>query len=150
MGLSIDETVERNDLQDLLEIFGCTDSAVSKISRLFFRCICISNGYKLFLSTQWDMMCNTQKGPLCNLWTMQAQTSLRISAGWSGPSLSTYIISGSCTISRQTENARLDCMGAHADLDLHCSQIAWGPFLCIAHHMDYFKTVKIRTKNMLK
>ena len=28
VGLSVDETVERQDLQDLLEIFGCTQSMV--------------------------------------------------------------------------------------------------------------------------
>ena len=30
VGLSVDETVERHDLEDLLEIFGCTDSMVSQ------------------------------------------------------------------------------------------------------------------------
>ena len=35
-------------------------------------------------------MCNTQKGPLFNLQTMQALISLRFWAGWSGPSLSAY------------------------------------------------------------
>ena len=38
------------------------------------------------------MIGNTRKGPLCNLWTIQAQLSLLISAGWSGPLLSDYRI----------------------------------------------------------
>ena len=61
----------------------------------------ICNGYTLEVP-QWDasneyplhMTCNAQKRPLRNLWTMQALISLRICAGWSGPSLSAYRING--------------------------------------------------------
>ena len=28
-----------------------------------------------------------------------------------------------------------DCTYAHTDLDLHCPQIAYGPFLRVAHHI---------------
>ena len=42
---------------------------------------------------------------------MQAQISLRISAGWSGPTLSTYRISGYCTICRRAENAQIRLHG---------------------------------------
>ena len=53
-------------------------------------------------------MRNTWKWPLCYLRTTQAQISLRISAGWSGPSLSAYRINWNCThICRRTENAQI-------------------------------------------
>ena len=42
---------------------------------------------------------------------MQAQISLRISAGWSEPTLSTYRICGYCTICRRTENAQIRLHG---------------------------------------
>ena len=32
---------------------------------------------------------------------------------------------------------RLDCTDVYADLDLHCLQIASGPFSCIAYLMVY-------------
>ena len=53
------------------------------------------------------MMRSTQKGPLCNMWTMQALISLRICAGWSGPALSTYRINRYCSICRRTENVQI-------------------------------------------
>ena len=43
------------------------------------------------------MMPNVQKGPLCSLRSTQAQISLRISAGWSGPLLPSYRIGGECS-----------------------------------------------------
>ena len=52
-------------------------------------------------------MRNARKWPLCNLRTTQAQISLRISAGWSGSSLSAYRINGYCRICRATENAQI-------------------------------------------
>ena len=52
--------------------------------------------------------CETyEKGPLCILRTTQTLISLRISAGWSGPLLSTYETSGFCSISRRTDNAQI-------------------------------------------
>ena len=73
-------------------------------------------------------------------YTKQAQISLRICAGWSGPSLSAYRISGYCSICWQTENPQIrpQCMAVHADLDLCCLQIILGPFSCIAFHMTMF------------
>ena len=55
---------------------------------------------------QQHRMHNTRKGLWCSLWTMQAQISLGICQGWSGPSLPTYRINGYCSICRQTENAQ--------------------------------------------
>ena len=52
-------------------------------------------------------MCTARKGPLCNLRKMQAQISLRISAGWSGPSLSPYRITGYWSICQQSETAQI-------------------------------------------
>ena len=52
-----------------------------------------------------------RKGSLCNLRTMQALISLRIRAGWSGPSLSAYRINGYCNIYWQTENVHIRLHG---------------------------------------
>ena len=52
-------------------------------------------------------MRNARKGSLCDLRTTQAQISLRISAGWSGPSLSVFRINRYCRICRRTENAKI-------------------------------------------
>ena len=58
-----------------------------------------------------QMMCNAQKGPLCNLRTMHALISLHISAGWSRPSLSIYGINGYCNICWWTKNAQIRLHG---------------------------------------
>ena len=57
------------------------------------------------------MAFNARKGPLCNLRTTQAQISLRISTGWSGPSLSAYRINGYCSICLRTENGQIRLFG---------------------------------------
>ena len=62
-----------------------------------------------YFSMKWSlchMMCNTWKGPLCNLWTMQALISLPISAGWSGPLLSAYRTSGYCSTLYMSRNRK--------------------------------------------
>ena len=59
----------------------------------------------------YTMMRNLPKGPLCYLRTMQVEISLRISAGWSGPSLPAYRINGYCSICRRTENVQIRLHG---------------------------------------
>ena len=86
-------------------------------------------------------MCNTWKGPLCSLRTMQAQISLCIGAGWSGPSLSAYRINGYCNICQQRILSS-DCTDPHTDLDLHCMQIVYRPFSWVVHHMFSWKHFK--------
>ena len=57
---------------------------------------------------QWSqLMRNTRKGSLCNLWTMQTLINLRVSAGWSWSSLSAHKISRYCSIWRRTENGQI-------------------------------------------
>ena len=57
---------------------------------------------------RFQLMHNAWKGPLCSLQKTLALISLRIRAGWSGPSLSAYRINGSC---RWTENVQLRLHG---------------------------------------
>ena len=52
-------------------------------------------------------MLKARNGPLCKLRTTQALVSLRICAGWPGPSLSAHRISGYYSICRRTENAQI-------------------------------------------
>ena len=54
---------------------------------------------------------NAWKVPLCNLQTMQAQISLCICAGWSGPSMSACRINGYHSLCRWTENAQIRLHG---------------------------------------
>ena len=81
------------------------------------------------------MMHTAQKGLLCNLQTTQAQISLRISAGWSGPSLSVYWINGYCSICRQTENVKIRLHGCACSSGHSLFTYAKGPFSHVAHHL---------------
>ena len=63
--------------------------------------------YLMLWQRYFNIMRSARKWPLCNLRTTQAQISLRISAGWSGPSSSAYRINGYCSICRRTENAQI-------------------------------------------
>ena len=58
----------------------------------------------------WIIWCTTKR-PLRNMRTMQALISLRICAGWSGPSLSTYRINGYCSICLRTKNVQIRLHG---------------------------------------
>ena len=75
----------------------------------YLKCILLSHSPRqgIFQTKRFDMMCNAWKGRLCNLRTTQALISLRISAGWSGPSLSAYRIRGYGSICRRTETAQI-------------------------------------------
>ena len=53
------------------------------------------------------MMRKVRKRPLCYLEITQAQISLRISGGWSGPSLSAYRNNGYCSICERTGKAHI-------------------------------------------
>ena len=81
------------------------------------------------------IMRNARKGPLSNLRTTQAQISLRISAGWSGPSLSAYRINGYCRICWQTENAQVRLHGCACWSGPTLSTNCIRAFLCFTHHM---------------
>ena len=63
------------------------------------------------------MMRNAQKGPLCNLQTMQAQADLGLRCPLT-ESVDTVVYVD------EQKMPRLDCKDAHADLDLHCPQTA--------------------------
>ena len=66
-------------------------------------------------------MRNAWKGPLCNLQTTKAQISLRISAGWSGSSLSAYRISRYCGVCQRIENAPIiRCARSGPTLSANC------------------------------
>ena len=65
---------------------------------------------------------------------MQAQISLHISAGWSGPSLSAYSKDTLVYVDKH-KMPRLDCTGGHAILDQSCPQIAYVLFLCVDLHL---------------
>ena len=83
------------------------------------------------------MVRSARKGPLSNLRTTQALISLRISAGWSGPAMFAYRISGYCNIYRRTEDAqtRLQRCARWSGpiLTANCIRIT----LCLAHHIPY-------------
>ena len=90
------------------------------------------------------MMSNARNGPLCNVWTTQAQISLRICAGWSGPSFSAYRISGYCSIQRLTENPQIR---------LHRCTSWFGPILsanCIRALFMYYAVIKKNEKEKKK
>ena len=57
--------------------------------------------------SRYHMMHKARKRLLCNMRTTHSLISLRLSAGWSGPSLSAYRINGYCSICRRTENAQI-------------------------------------------
>ena len=57
------------------------------------------------------MRCHRMKRALCNLRITQALISLRIRAGWSGPSFSAYRINGYCSKCRRTENVHTRLQG---------------------------------------
>ena len=80
----------------------------------------------------FHLMRNAWKGTLFNLRTTQAQISLRISAGWSGPSLSAYRISGYSSIYR-TENAWIRLRRYTRWSESTCPQVAYGLFSFVAN-----------------
>ena len=55
----------------------------------------------------YHMMRKARKRPLCNMQTAQVNISLRVSAGWAGPSLSAYSISGYYSVCRRKENVQV-------------------------------------------
>ena len=69
-----------------------------------------------------------EKEPLWNLQTTQGLTSLRIHAGWSGPSLPAYRVNGYCSIRRRTEKVQIRLHGCSCWLDLWRSHMAQGSF----------------------
>ena len=93
---------------------------------------------------KFQMMFNTWKGPLCYLRTMQALISLCINLGLCCPILAS--VDTVLYISKQ-KMPRLDCTNTHADLDLHCPQIA---FLCIVHHMQTDQTVWLNSNCLIR
>ena len=61
--------------------------------------------------SEYHMILNVRKWPLCNWRTTQAKISLRICTSWSGPLLSAYRINGYCNICRRTENVQIRLYG---------------------------------------
>ena len=78
------------------------------------------------------MIHKAQKGPLCNLQTMQAKIAYaQADQGLHCPlteSMETVVY-----VNKQ-RMLRSDCADAHTDLDIHCPQV-YRPFSCIVHHM---------------
>ena len=78
----------------------------------------------------------------CNLRTTQALISLRIRAGWSGPSLPANRINEYCSICRRTENAHINlhgcaCLSGPALITAcfpWCASNGIMPFSRVTHH----------------
>ena len=66
----------------------------------------------------------TWKGSVCDLRNTQALISLRIIAGWPGPSLPLTVSVDIVLYVDEERMSRSDCIYAHGHLGIHCSHMA--------------------------
>ena len=100
---------------------------INKLSsvELAQRVVNVKFGLNISYSYNWQMMCNGRKGLLSNLRTTQAQISLRICAGLSGPSLSAYRSNGYSSIFRRTKNVQIRLHGCACSSGLLFAALIW-------------------------
>ena len=125
-------------IERFLNIQGCKVFWHQRQAYLGHRLTYISE--VMFSNIEAHLVLNAWKGPLCSLRASKALISLRNCAGWSGPCCplteSNTVVESMDTVVYVDHHRilRLNCTDAHADLDLHCLQMASEPFSCVAHN----------------